>query len=186
MPTVFTHAVVGASISALGRPAGVRLGLVAAACAAAPDLDVIPLWLGVPWGHGLGHRGITHSLAFAAVLAGVVAATMFRARGRGRLGVWLVLFAATASHGLLDAMTDGGIGIAFFAPFDDGRFFLPWRPIPVSPISLGRFFSGRGAAVLRAEVLLIWGPAVLLALAAVWRRRRAAPRTPSPASPAGE
>lgn len=170
MPTVFTHAVVGASISALGRPADVRLGLAAAACAAAPDLDVLPIWFGAPWGHVLGHRGITHSLAFAAVLAVMIAATAFR--GRGGLGVWLGLFAATASHGLLDAMTDGGIGIAFFAPFDDGRYFLPWRPIPVSPISLGRFFSARGATVLRAEVLGIWVPAVLLALAVVWRRRR--------------
>jgi inner membrane protein len=69
-------------------------------------------------------------------------------------------------------MTDGGIGIAFFAPFDDGRYFLPWRPIPVSPIGVGRFFSARGAAVLRAEVLLVWLPAFLVALVAVWRRRR--------------
>jgi inner membrane protein len=171
MPTVFTHAVVGVAISTLGRPASARLGLAAAACAAAPDLDVIPIWLGVPWGHVLGHRGITHSLAFAAALAGVVAVVAFRAPGR-RLGAWLVLFAATASHGVLDAMTDGGIGIAFFAPFDDGRYFLPWRPIPVSPIGVGRFFSARGAAVLRAEVLLVWLPAFLVALIAVWRRRR--------------
>ena len=171
MPTVFTHAVVGVAISTLGRPASARLGLAAAACAAAPDLDVIPIWLGVPWGHVLGHRGITHSLAFAAALAGVVAVVAFRAPGR-RLGAWLVLFAATASHGVLDAMTDGGIGIAFFAPFDDGRYFLPSRPIPVSPIGVGRFFSARGAAVLRAEVLLVWLPAFLVALIAVWRRRR--------------
>jgi hypothetical protein len=27
-----------------------------------------------------------------------------------------VLFVVTASHGILDAMTDGGLGIAFFAP----------------------------------------------------------------------
>ena|SRR5215475_13245574 len=172
MPTVFTHAVVGVAISTLGRPASARLGLAAAACAAVPDLDVIPIWLGLPWGHVLGHRGITHSLAFAAALAGVLAATVFRAPGAGRRGVWLVLFVATASHGVLDAMTDGGIGIAFFAPFDDGRYFLPWRPIPVSPISVGRFFGARGAAVLRAEVLLLWLPAFLMALVAVWRRRR--------------
>jgi inner membrane protein len=171
MPTVFTHAVVGAAISTLGRPASARLGLAAAACAVAPDLDVIPFWLGMRWGHVLGHRGITHSLAFAAILAGVMTATAFRAPGRGRRGIWLVLFVATASHGVLDAMTDGGIGIAFFAPFHDGRYFLPWRPIPVSPISVGRFFSARGAAVLRAEILLVWLPAFLVALLALWRRR---------------
>lgn len=172
MPTVFTHAVVGGAISTLGRASGARLALAAATCAAAPDLDVVSIWLGVPWGYVLGHRGITHSLPFAALLAGVIAVTSFRARGRGGLEVWLVLFAATASHGVLDAMTDGGTGIAFFAPFDDGRYFLPWRPIPVSPIGVSRFLSTRGAAILRAEALLIWLPALLLVLAAAWRRRR--------------
>jgi hypothetical protein len=41
-------------------------------------------------------------------------------------------------------MTDGGLGAAFFAPFDNKRYFLPWRPIQVSPISVHRFFTPRG------------------------------------------
>jgi hypothetical protein len=36
-----------------------------------------------------------------------------------RLSVWTYFFLAAASHGLLDAMTDGGLGVAFFAPFDE-------------------------------------------------------------------
>jgi hypothetical protein len=35
------------------------------------------------------------------------------------------LFLATAGHGLLDAMTNGGLGLAFFSPFDNHRYFLP-------------------------------------------------------------
>jgi inner membrane protein len=52
---------------------------------------------------------------------------------------WLVmfyLFAATVSHGLLDALTDGGLGVAFFSPFDTSRYFFPWRPISVCPMAL--------------------------------------------------
>lgn len=33
-------------------------------------------------------------------------------------------------------LTDGGLGVAFFSPFDNKRYFLPWRPIRVSPISV--------------------------------------------------
>ena len=78
---------------------------------------------------------------------------------------------ATASHGFLDAMTDGGLGIAFFSPFDNDRYFLPWRPIHVAPIGISRFFTTRGLAVMRSEFLWIWVPAAALAISA-WLLRR--------------
>jgi len=88
--------------------------------------------------------------------------------------MWTYFFLATASHGLLDAMTDGGLGVAFFAPFDNHRYFLPWTPIRVSPLGIGRFFTSRGFAVLQSELLWIWVPsAVLLASALLLRRRTA-------------
>jgi inner membrane protein len=84
-----------------------------------------------------------------------------------------VLFLATASHGILDAMTDGGSGIALFAPFDDTRYFFPWQPIRVSPISLERFLSERGLRVLQSEMLWVWLPVTaLVAIVTVVRRRR--------------
>jgi inner membrane protein len=179
MPTVFSHAVLGLAIAAAAPPLAprTRLALAAAVCAVIPDLDVVTIWMGVRWGHVLGHRGLSHSLLFAAVLAALVVALAFRgrARGRGYLRLWLVIFVATASHGVLDAMTDGGPGVAFLAPWDRTRYFLPWRPLPVSPIGIARFFSTRGLDIMRAEVVLIWIPtaAVLLAVLAVrWRRRR--------------
>lgn len=176
MPTVFSHAVAGLAIATATRSPGSigRLGLAGALCAVVPDLDVVGVWLGVPWGHMLGHRGITHSLPFAAALAAVVIAVAFRPNawaGR-RPGLGLALFAATASHGVLDAMTSGGPGVAFFAPFDDARYLLPWRPIPVSPISVSRFLSERGLAIMQVEVLLIWLPAAILLLVTLGLRRR--------------
>ncbi len=96
---------------------------------------------------------------------------------QSRFTLWAYFFLATASHGLLDAMTDGGLGVAFFAPFENRRYFLLWRPIHVSPIGIGRFFSERGVAVVESELLWIWLPATLLALSVWLMRRRAAPST---------
>jgi inner membrane protein len=66
---------------------------------------------------------------------------------------WMVVVV----HSLLDALTDGGMGIAFFAPFDDRRYFLPWRPVRVSPIGLA-VFSRWGLRALLSEVGWIWLP----------------------------
>jgi len=130
-----------------------------------PDLDVVAFSLGIAYGNILGHRGITHSLAFALVLSAAVAAIACRppALQAMRLRVWLFLFAATASHGLLDAFTDGGRGIALLAPFSAARWFFPWRPIEVSPIGAA-FFSQWGLDVLRSELIWIWLPCALLTI----------------------
>ena len=97
------------------------------------------------------------------------------ASGEGKL-LWFYFFLATASHGLLDAMTDGGLGVVFFSPFDTARYFLPWRPILVSPIGVARFLSPRGLAVLRGEIFWIWLPAVFLAFCACLFRRFRTPQ----------
>ena len=75
-----------------------------------------------------------------------------------------ILFPRQASHGLLDAMTDGGPGVAFFAPFANRRYFLPWTPIRVSPT-----FTSRGTAVIRSELFWIWVPAGVLVVSALSR-----------------
>jgi inner membrane protein len=140
-----------------------------------PDLDVIGFRFGIRYGDFWGHRGFTHSLLFAALLASAVLLIGFWRvlPDLGRVPIWLYFFLATASHGFLDAMTDGGLGVAFFSPFDNHRYFLPWRPIHVSPIGVGRFFAVRGLTVLQSELLWIWLPAGLLAVSAwIFRRRR--------------
>jgi inner membrane protein len=78
-----------------------------------------------------------------------------RAPGIGCGWLWFYLFAATASHGLLDAMTDGGSGVAFFSPFENSRYFFPFTPIRVAPIGITRFFTARGLEVLRSELLWV-------------------------------
>jgi inner membrane protein len=78
---------------------------------------------------------------------------------------WLYLFLATASHGILDAFTDGGLGVAFFSPFDSTRYFFPFRPIEVSPIG-ARFFSERGLSVFYNELAWVWLPCIVFAITA--------------------
>jgi inner membrane protein len=173
----FSHAVAALSIGTFFYRPGIpkHIWLTGALCSVVPDLDVIGFRLGIRYGDFWGHRGFTHSLIFAAVLSGAVVGLAFRRElpSISRLSMWTYFFLATASHGLLDAMTDGGLGVAFFAPLDNHRYFLPWTPIRVSPIGVGRFFTARGLAVIQSELLWIWLPAGLLA-ASVWilRRRR--------------
>jgi len=95
---------------------------------------------------------------------------------QGRLAgvLWHVRFCVAGHSG------EGLRGIAVvasFAPFENRRYFLLWRPIHVSPIGIGRFFSERGVAVVESELLWIWLPATLLALS-VWLMRAGELRLP--------
>jgi inner membrane protein len=136
---------------------------LALACAVLPDIDAVGLWLGIPYDHPFGHRGFTHSLPFSVALAGVgyfIAPEV----GAEPSIAFLVLLASAASHGLLDALTNGGLGIAFFSPFSNRRYFLPWRVIEVSPLSLSGLFSWRGLRVLGSEMRYVWVPCVVFGL----------------------
>jgi inner membrane protein len=183
MPSVLSHGVAALGIGAcFYRPDVPKCVWAAGAlCSMLPDIDVLGFRFGIRYGDFWGHRGFSHSFAFAALLAGTALILAFP-RGvpfLGRLLLWCYLFAATASHGLLDAMTDGGLGVAFFAPFDDTRYFFPWTPIRVSPIGIGRFFSERGIAVLRSELVWVWLPSMgLIALA--WLMTRTHSPTTAP------
>ncbi len=99
--------------------------------------------------------------------------------GLTRAGAWTCLFLATASHGVLDAFTNGGRGVAFGAPFNWSRHHFPVTPIEVSPISVRAFFSERGLEILMNEFLWIWLPALALVLVA-GRRSPGDQRAPAP------
>jgi inner membrane protein len=174
MPTILSHAVAALGIGAafFGRKAPERVLALGAVCSALPDADVVGFALGIRYGDLLGHRGLSHSFAFAAALAALATPLARSEGGPGRGKLWTYLFAATASHTLLDALTDGGLGVAFFSPFDETRYFFPFRPIEVSPIGLGRFFSKRGLEVVASELLWVWLPSLVLAgmAGAAWRK----------------
>jgi inner membrane protein len=175
IPSVFTHAVAAAAIgTAFRSPAPPwRFWVLGAACGVLPDLDGIGWFLGVPYDSALGHRGFLHSFAFATIVASALF-TLVRGENEryGSARAWLFVFLATASHGVLDAFTDGGGGVAFFAPFDNSRYAMPWHPIWVSPVRVSSFFRARSIPILITEFAWVWLPSALFALTAVLLRRR--------------
>jgi len=188
MPSVFSHAIAAVALGtvAVGGRSRAIIWVVGALCAVAPDLDVVTRFLfRIPYSHVLGHRGLSHSLLVAAVLALLVTVIVRRAlpAGPGPAKLWVFFFVATASHGILDAMTNGGLGVAFFAPFSDERYFFPWRPILVSPISLPVFFGYRGLRVMWSELAWIWLSAAVVFLAGQALRRRSARQAVEVAGP---
>lgn len=168
MATPLSHLAVPLALSVALGPDIVPPGLMALAlaCAVLPDIDALGLWLGIPYAHPFGHRGFTHSLPFAAALAG--AGTLLApALDSDPLTMFGVLLVSAASHGLLDGLTNGGLGIAFFSPFSQRRSFLPWRVIEVSPLRPSALFSRHGFAVLRSEMRWVWLPCLALAVLGV-------------------
>ncbi|PPV08544.1 hypothetical protein XBLMG947_0094 [Xanthomonas bromi] len=175
MPTIMTHAAVPLALWCASERGRISPRLLAAGCAAAmlPDADVLAFALQIPDADAFGHRGASHSLLFATVIAllGNVAHRLLRADA---LQAAAFLFVCVASHPLLDAMTSGGLGVALAWPWSEARGFAPWRPIRVSPFANG-FFNARGLTTLLSELRWVWLP--LTAAVLGWKCiQRAAPQ----------
>lgn len=173
MATIYTHAVVGLGLARLGtaRPMPWAYWGLAAFLPIIPDFDALS---NAAYGDPLGHRGITHSLAFALVLGVLAAGVTFR---YFRTKWWLLsglFFAIIASHGLLDALTKGGRKVPLFWPL--AGQYGNWGPIPVSDLScdLSDLWYSRA---LHAEWLWVWLPTgLLVGLVTALRRARQARR----------
>jgi len=126
-----------------------------------PDLDSIGFRLGIPYASPFGHRGFSHSILVALVFAAAMMPLARKLDAKPAV-VFSFLCFSMLSHGVLDAFTDAGNGVAFLWPFSADRTFFGFRPIEASPISVGRFMSGRGLQVLRSELIWVWIPALLL------------------------
>lgn len=159
MPSVFSHPAVPVAIMTFAgaRKVPLRLLIAGALFAVLPDLDVIGFRLGISYDHLLGHRGFFHSPIFALV-ASLTAASAYRKLHTTYWSAFLVLFLSMFSHGVLDAATNGGLGIAFLSPFSNHRYFFPWQPIAVSPFGLDRFLSSRGLMIIGSELRWVWAP----------------------------
>src|SRR4051812_298804 len=113
--------------------------VIAGVLAVAPDFDTVV---------GIAHRGVTHAALSLIIVSAVVALIVTRSGAAILLAaVWA---GAAITHPLLDMLTDGGAGVMLFYPFSEERLFFPWRPIRVSPLSIGRFFE-RAGEILASE-----------------------------------
>lgn len=172
MPTIFTHTAVPLAIGlGLGaRLISPRLLVAGVVASIAPDLDVLGFRFGVAYSDIEGHRGLFHSFAFALLLAllAAIAAGLLRTT---RIRAFAFVLASAASHGLLDMLTTGGLGVAWFWPFSEARLFFPWHLIKVSPLSLQRLLSPAGRAVIVSELWIVWLPATAACLSSLIARR---------------
>lgn len=163
MPSAFSHIAIPLALGiSAGKPSvSNRLIFLSMFCSVMPDFDVLAFGFGIPYESPFGHRGFTHSIFFSFVVAIIAACFSKQLKSKWQM-TFTMVFAATLSHALLDALTSGGLGVALWFPFSYERFFFSFRPIKVSPIGIEEFFSEWGLRVIRSELLWIWLPASLL------------------------
>ena len=167
MPSIFTHSFIGIVSASIFKTNKFRIKLFIFSifCPILPDLDVLAFKFGIPYEHFFGHRGFFHSLSFAFIIALIVVLLFFwskEIRLKSKFGLLLYFFILTASHGILDAFTSGGLGIALLSPFDNTRYFFPYTPIKVSPLGIAAFFSDWGKQVIISEMLWVWLPLIII------------------------
>jgi inner membrane protein len=167
MASAFSHAIAAIAVGKISFIKNIdkKFWLLGMFCAVVPDADAIGFKMGIAYESVWGHRGITHSFFFAVLLSWTVVHFFYgeeKFLNRRWLALFTFFFLATASHSILDAMTTGGLGVAFFAPFDNTRYFFPFRPIQVSPIGIANFFSEWGWRVLKSEFIWVWIPSGII------------------------
>ncbi len=163
MPTIITHGfvgLIGGKIFSNSREK-LKFWLLSAALPMVPDADVVGFRFGVSYDSMLGHRGFTHSILFALLAALIVMFAAYREIVFGSKNWFLYsayFFLITLSHPILDAFTNGGLGVGLFIPLDANRYFALFRPIEVSPIGVKRFLDGSAFTVLFSEFVWVWLP----------------------------
>jgi inner membrane protein len=167
MASIISHAAAGAALSIAFAPDGApgRFWPVAIATAVLPDVDSLLHYFRVSYSYTLSHRGFFHSPFLGLIISFLLMLLFFRdeALFSGRwFRYFLIFFLVWTSHGFLDALTNGGRGVAFLSPFSSKRYFLPWTPIQVSPMRIKSFFTSRGWSVFKNELVWIWLPGGML------------------------
>lgn len=165
MPSIISHAIGAFWVNKafFNKKNTLKISILVCISAMIPDPDFIGYKLGVEYSSMFGHRGFTHSIFFAVLWSLFISYLVFKPRGfKQFLCYFFIFFIATLSHGLLDACTSGGEGVAFFSPFSNERFFFPFRGIRVSPLGVKSFFSERGLIIIMSEIKYIWIPSFML------------------------
>ncbi|WP_431478580.1 metal-dependent hydrolase [Massilia eburnea] len=161
MPTILTHPAIPLALGVVLGPNRIsrRLLLAGMAASIVPDMDVIAFKLGIEYANQLGHRGASHSIAFALALGMLAALAAPKLQAKRWVAMAFVSIACV-SHPLLDMLTTGGLGAAIWWPFSDQRHFFPVQFIRVSPLTMGRFLGPAGLTVIKSELLWVWLPCI--------------------------
>ena len=175
MPTVISHTVVAVAAGKAFAPKDVpaHFWLLSIICSIFPDTDVVGFYFGVPYGHFFGHRGFFHSPFFSLLLSIFIVGVFFNSEAifsKHWFFYFIFFFLLSSSHGILDAFTNGGLGIALLSPFHNTRYFFPWTPLIVSPLGVKGLLSNWGLMVIISEILWIWLPSLLIVVISILAR----------------
>jgi len=182
MPTIISHPAVPLALG-FGLGGGfisIRLLICGVIGSTLPDLDVLAFRLGIPYAAAFGHRGFSHSLLFAFIVA-LLTACSYKPLRTAPIKAFGFMCIAVGSHGILDTFTNGGLGVGLLWPWSENRFFAPFQPIEVAPLNPARFLTERGTIVIQSELFWVWLPSVAFALMAfvfalIVRNRRNVPK----------
>lgn len=176
MASIFGHAILGIGLAkAVSGNTTYKIPALAVICTIIPDADVVGFFAGIPYDHALGHRGFSHSILFALLFSLFIKQVFVKEINLGSrkgLLLWALFFLCTISHSLLDSLTSGGLGVGYFVPFHNERYFFPWRPIKVSPIGIASFFTEWGVRVIKSEAIWIGIPSLLLIILGIFHNKR--------------
>jgi inner membrane protein len=169
VPTIISHTVVAVAAGKSFAPNDVpsHFWILSIVCSIVPDVDVVGFYFGIPYGHFFGHRGFFHSPFFSLLLSFFIISVSFNNEAifsKRWFFYFIFFFLISASHGILDAFTNGGLGIALLSPFDNSRYFFPLTPITCSPLGIRKWLSHTGMMVILSELLLIWLPSFLIVI----------------------
>ncbi|MBX7155515.1 MAG: metal-dependent hydrolase [Candidatus Kapaibacterium sp.] len=167
MASIITHAIASSTVGTAvfgTTKQPMWFWIITAILGMLPDADVITFKFGVKYADMLGHRGFFHSLLWCSI-TGILTAFLYRKIIKQEISLlrYSAFFAfAMSTHPILDALTTGGLGIAFFSPFDTTRYFFPWHVIVVSPIGIKEFFGTWGIKVILSEIVWVWVPCAFI------------------------
>jgi inner membrane protein len=122
MLSIISHAAVAVAADAAFAPRGVPslFWSFSIICSVIPDLDGIGFFFGIPYNHIFGHRGFLHSPLFGLLLS-IFLVSIFFSNLETFSKQWffyiLFFFLLSSSHGIVDAFTNGGLGVAFIDSF---------------------------------------------------------------------
>jgi inner membrane protein len=161
VPSTLSHAALAIAAGTVfsSRPKPRYFWPVSIACAIIADIDLVLFLCGVLYDHFFGHRGFFHSIFFG-LLVGIVATKYVSSFQQEPPGAWIrylaLFFLLSVSHGFLDALSNGSVGVALFSPFDPTRYFFPWQPI--SMVRAKVFLTTWSFAAIRSELFWVWIP----------------------------
>ena len=165
MPTVITHSLFTLALGKTIRwSESTKVSFCSFLCGSLPDLDFVGRYLGIKYADHWGHRGWTHSLVMAMLIGLLLSNLCSQKELKSKLGWWLYFSFLTCTHTLLDMLTNGGHGVALFAPWSHSRVFFSqsYRVINVSPMHFHNFTWDRLAPVFLSELTWIIIPICLV------------------------